>query len=101
MWRRTIGLSPDEFRRRNLLKPGQTTATQQEIREPIDMQHLLDRALELSDYHAKTARFAEKMHGSTKKKGMGIAAFLHGAGFTGSGERYLNALVGVDANERR
>jgi CO/xanthine dehydrogenase Mo-binding subunit len=28
---------------------------------------------------------------------MGIATFLHGAGFTGSGERYLNSLVGVEA----
>ncbi|MDE1177956.1 MAG: xanthine dehydrogenase family protein molybdopterin-binding subunit [Edaphobacter sp.] len=97
---RTIGLAPDEFRRRNLLKPGQTTATAQEIREPIDMPHLLDRALELSGYHAKMARFAKTNATSSKKKGMGIAAFLHGAGFTGSGERYLNALVGVEANER-
>ena len=96
---RTIGLAPDEFRRRNLLKTGQTTATAQEIREPIDMQHLLHRALELSDYHTKMARFAETNPTSAKKKGMGIAAFLHGAGFTGSGERYLNALVGVDADE--
>ena len=96
---KTIGLAPDEFRRRNLLKPGQTTATQQEIREPIDMQHLLDRALKLADYHGKTTRFTKENIGSTKKKGMGIAAFLHGAGFTGSGERYLNALVGVDADE--
>ncbi len=30
------------------------------------------------------------------KKGMGIAAFLHGAGFTGSGERYLASVVGVE-----
>ncbi|MBS1801278.1 MAG: xanthine dehydrogenase family protein [Acidobacteria bacterium] len=95
---RTIGMPPDEFRRKNLLKPGQTTATQQEIREPIDLQHLLDRALELSDYHAKMARFAKQNRGNAKKKGMGIAAFFHGAGFTGSGERYLNALVGVDAD---
>jgi CO/xanthine dehydrogenase Mo-binding subunit len=97
---RTIGMTPDEFRRRNLLKPGQTTATQQEIREPIDMQHLLDRALELSDYHAKMTRFAKQNRESTKRKGLGIAAFFHGAGFTGSGERYLNALVGVDADEQ-
>ncbi len=27
---------------------------------------------------------------------MGIAAFLHGAGFTGSGERYLASVVGVE-----
>lgn len=96
---RTIGFPPDEFRRRNLLKHGETTATQQEIREPIDLQHLLDRALKLSDYHAKTKRFAAQNREDTKKKGIGIAAFLHGAGFTGSGERYLNALVGVEATE--
>ena len=30
------------------------------------------------------------------RKGMGIAAFLHGAGFTGSGERYLASVVGVE-----
>ncbi|WP_084079995.1 xanthine dehydrogenase family protein molybdopterin-binding subunit [Edaphobacter aggregans] len=97
---RTIGLAPEEFRRRNLLKPGQTTATQQEIREPIDLQHLLDRALELSDYHAKAERFAIHNPGSSKKKGIGIAAFFHGAGFTGSGERYLNSLVGVEATDQ-
>jgi CO/xanthine dehydrogenase Mo-binding subunit len=96
---KTIGLAPDEFRRRNLLVPGQTTATQQEIREPIDMQHLLNRALELTDYHAKMEQFARTNPHSSKKKGLGIATFLHGAGFTGSGERYLNALVGVDADE--
>ncbi|RZU38998.1 xanthine dehydrogenase family protein molybdopterin-binding subunit [Edaphobacter modestus] len=94
---RTIGLPPDEFRRRNLLKQGETTATQQEIREPIDLQHLLDRALKLSDYHSKVKIFAEKNPKERKKKGIGIAAFMHGAGFTGSGERYLNALVGVEA----
>jgi CO/xanthine dehydrogenase Mo-binding subunit len=97
---KTVGLAPEEFRRRNLLQPGQTTATAQEIREPIDMPHLMDRALELSGYHAKMARFAKTNPYSSKKKGMGIAAFLHGAGFTGSGERYLNALVGVEANEQ-
>ncbi len=27
---------------------------------------------------------------------MGIAAFYHGSGFTGSGEAYLNSLAGID-----
>jgi CO/xanthine dehydrogenase Mo-binding subunit len=58
---------------------------------------LLDRALELSDYAAKKTRFAEDNKEGTRKKGIGIAAFLHGAGFTGSGERYLNSLVGAEA----
>ena len=86
------------------LKPGQTTTTEQVVREPIDMNKLLDRALELSDYRAKKQRFAEESasaaaKGSTRnslRKGMGIAAFLHGAGFTGSGERYLSSVVGVE-----
>src|SRR5712664_2733130 len=86
-----------EVRRRNFLKPGQTTTTQQVIREEIDLSHLLDRALELSDYAEKKARFAEENKVGMRKKGIGIAAFLHGAGFTGSGERYLNSLVGVEA----
>ncbi|OLD81546.1 MAG: carbon monoxide dehydrogenase [Acidobacteria bacterium 13_1_20CM_58_21] len=92
-----VGISPVEVRRRNFLKPGQTTTTEQTIREDLDLDHLLDRALELSDYAAKKARFAEENRNGMRKKGMGIAAFLHGAGFTGSGERYLNSLVGVEA----
>src|SRR6195256_228900 len=91
-----VGLSPVEIRRRNFLKPGQTTTTEQTIREEIDIGRLLDRALELSDYTAKKARFAEENAVGPIKKGMGIAAFLHGAGFTGSGERYLASVVGVE-----
>jgi CO/xanthine dehydrogenase Mo-binding subunit len=30
---------------------------------------------------------------------MGIAAFYHGSGFTGSGERYLNSLAGIDVTK--
>ena len=92
-----VGISPAEIRRRNFLKRGQTTTTQQVIREEIDLNHLLDRALELSDYAAKKTRFAKENKEGMRKKGIGIAAFLHGAGFTGSGERYLNSLVGVEA----
>src|SRR6266568_5126639 len=92
-----VGTSPIEVRGRNFLKPGQTTTTQQTIREEIDLDHLLNRALKLSDYQAKKARFARENKYGVLKKGIGIAAFLHGAGFTGSGERYLNSLVGVEA----
>jgi len=91
-----VGLSAVEVRRRNFLKPGQTTTTEQTIREEIDLGKLLDRALELSDYDAKRARFAQGNEAGPVKKGMGIAAFLHGAGFTGSGERYLASVVAVE-----
>jgi CO/xanthine dehydrogenase Mo-binding subunit len=92
----TVGLSPVEIRRRNFLKTGQTTTTEQTIHEPIDLDKMLDRALALSDYNEKQRRFRSTNPESTKKKGIGIATFLHGAGFTGSGERYLASVVGVE-----
>jgi CO/xanthine dehydrogenase Mo-binding subunit len=92
-----VGLSPVEIRRRNFLKPGQTTTTGQTVNEQINLSRLLDRALELSDYHAKKEKFAKENLHLSRKKGIGIAAFLHGAGFTGSGERYLGSMVGLEA----
>jgi len=91
-----VGISPVEVRKRNFLKPGQTTATEQVIRDPIDLDKLMDRALELTDYRAKKERFAAENAAGTVRKGIGLAAFLHGAGFTGSGERYLASVVGVE-----
>jgi CO/xanthine dehydrogenase Mo-binding subunit len=93
---RTIGLSPEAFRRRNFLSTGDHTATGQPLTDPVDMQHLLTRALADSDYHAKRAAFAASNPTSQIKRGVGFAAFMHGAGFTGSGERRLNSLVHLD-----
>jgi CO/xanthine dehydrogenase Mo-binding subunit len=90
------GLSPIEIRRRNFLKPGETTATEQTVHEPIDLGKLLDRGLTVSGYHSKKERFSRENQTGTTKKGIGIATFLHGAGFTGSGERYLSSVVGVE-----
>ena len=55
-----VGLSPIEIRRRNFLKPGQTTTTEQTIREAIDLEKLLDRALELSDYQSRRRNVSQK-----------------------------------------
>ena len=95
---RAAGLSPIEIRRRNFLQPGQSTTTGQVIREPIDLPKLLNHALEISQYHSKKIRFANENQkdAATTRKGIGLAAFLHGAGFTGSGERYLSSVVGVE-----
>ncbi|HKO35643.1 MAG TPA: xanthine dehydrogenase family protein molybdopterin-binding subunit [Pyrinomonadaceae bacterium] len=121
---KAIGLSPEEFRRRNFIKEGETTATNQVIREHVDLDGLLNRAFELTDYHAKRKRFAEENErGSSPTvragvsdarntpsltvglpprsialRGIGFATFMHGAGFTGSGEVYLQSVVGAEAN---
>ena len=92
-----VGLSPEELRRRNFVKEGETTATSQVIREKVEMEKLLDQALKLSDYHAKRERFAQQNPASSIKRGVGFASFMHGAGFTGSGEVYLQSVVGAEA----
>src|SRR5213078_234667 len=92
----TVGLTAEEFRRRNFIHEGETTATSQVIRENVNLDHLLNRAFELTDYHAKRERFARE-NSATQKKGIGFATFMHGAGFTGSGEGYLSSVVGSEA----
>ena len=86
------GLTPEEFRRRNFITDGQTNAVGQVLRDPVDMPRLLDRAFELSDYHAKSARFAQDNTAGSIRRGIGFACFMHGAGFTGSGEEHLASL---------
>ena len=94
---KAVGLTPVEFRRRNLLRTGETTSTGQEIRQQVDLERWMERALDHAGYYEKKARFDRENADSPSKKGIGFAVFLHGSGFTGSGERYLNSLVGVDA----
>ena len=91
-----LGLDPAELRRRNLLRDGQSTATGQVIRDGTDRVALLDRALSLADYDAKRAAHAiYNAAGSTTRRGIGIATFHHGAGFTGSGEVALASRLHV------
>jgi CO/xanthine dehydrogenase Mo-binding subunit len=108
-----LGLTPEEFRRRNFIKEGETTATNQVIREKVDLDGLLNRAFALTDYHAKRERFKREnaeWHRlqsvssspnhrlkSVPLKGIGFASFMHGAGFTGSGEVFLQSVVGAEA----
>ena len=86
---KVVGSAPDELRRRNFIQQGQTLAVIQVIHEKVDMGRLMDRALELSGYHEKRRRFRGENPHSATKKGIGFATFLHGAGFTGSGEEHL------------
>src|SRR5438094_2806958 len=102
---KTVGLTPEEFRRRNFIKQGETTATNQVIREKLNLEGLMNRAFELTDYHAKRERFAREnvaqavsLRSQTNslryiRKGIGFASFMHGAGFTGSGEVFLRSVV--------
>ena len=92
-----VGLAPDELRRRNFIRPGQVSAVGQVMRDQVDMDAILSRALEISGYHEKRARFAAANAAGRTRKGIGFSTFMHGAGFTGSGEDHLASIVTVEA----
>ena len=91
-----LGLDPAELRRRNLVRDGQTTATGQVINDGTDRLAVLDRALTLSDYQTRRASHAAfNATNVTTRRGIGLATFHHGAGFTGSGEVMLASRLHV------
>ncbi len=91
-----LGLEPADLRRRNLLRDGQTMATGQVFHDGVDLVKLLERGLQLASYDERRRRHAEfnRTH-PYLRRGLGMATFCHGAGFTGSGEKYLASEVAV------
>ena len=91
-----LGLDPVELRRRNLLRDEESTATGQVIRDGTDRHAVLEHALALADYDAKRSAHARFNASSTvTRRGIGVATFHHGAGFTGSGEVMLASRLDV------
>jgi len=91
-----LGIDPADLRRRNLLRPGETTVTGQTIDDGSDRVALLDRALELADVDAKRARHrAFNRDHPYLRRGVGMAAVHPGCGFTGDGEDRLDSRVEV------
>jgi CO/xanthine dehydrogenase Mo-binding subunit len=92
-----LGLAPEELRRRNFVRRGQTLATGQVVKDDVDMRALLERALSTCEWSSRRARFAEEnARGGPVRRGMGLATFLHGTGFTGSGEKHLASIVAAE-----
>ena len=91
-----IGMDPVELRRTNLIGNGDSTATGQVIRDGADRIEVMERALEMSDYRGRQAEHVAFNETSpTLRRGVGLATFFHGAGFTGSGEVFLDSEVHV------
>jgi len=80
-----LGMDPVQLRRINALRPGDTTATGQTLREDSSAHLVLEEAVRRTDFIRKRADYL----GSNRA--IGLALFYHGAGFTGSGERYLKS----------
>ncbi len=92
----TVGMDAIEFRRRNMIGDGDSTATGQVIADGVDRAALLGRAVELSGWREKEAAHARLARSDPWiRRGMGVACFHHGAGFTGGGEVMLASRLDV------
>jgi CO/xanthine dehydrogenase Mo-binding subunit len=91
-----IGMDPVELRRINLLKEGDTTSTGQVTSGGTDRHAILDQALKAGHYQQRKQE-TRAFNGTHPylRRGVGVSTILHGAGFTGNGEVYLNSKLDV------
>jgi len=90
---RRLGIDPVEFRRKNLLREGGTTATGQELTYSVGSHSTLE---EVARVAGEPPVEAAQSGGRVLRRGRGFATYFHGAGFTGSGERRLAGKVTVE-----
>lgn len=83
---RHLHIDPASLRRRNFIRQGQATVTGQILKSPVPLNELLDKAIAESNYDPANPHF-------------GIAAVMHGTGFTGTGEHDLASAVRLDRTE--
>jgi CO/xanthine dehydrogenase Mo-binding subunit len=90
----TLGVDPVKLRERNALRPGDLTATGQKLRDDCSALQALKEAVKRSGYRRKRKQY------KGTNKGIGVALFYHGSGFTGSGELKLGSRAAVECTER-
>ena len=85
-----LGMDPVALRRKNLLRPGLASATSDLQSHDCFAEEVLDIALLRSRYQEKKTAYETWNAGAgNTRRGIGLACFAHGAGFTGNGELYL------------
>lgn len=82
-----IKCTPLEFKNKYFVKTGDYTSTGGKFSYDIKLEDMIKKAEEISSFSDKYKKYS---NGSgLVKKGIGMSIFLHGCGFTGSGERDL------------
>jgi len=85
-----LGMDSARLREHNALAPGDTTATGQRLGEDCSARRVLREAMRKSGYRRKRKAFAGT------DRGIGLALYYHGSGFTGSGELKLASRASVE-----
>jgi CO/xanthine dehydrogenase Mo-binding subunit len=90
-----LGKDSLDFKLANLVRQGDTTATGGRYHYPVPVPQMVAEVLSKSDYRRKRADYAQPQRGRFRR-GIGIALWFHGAGFTGSGERdFIKAVTAL------
>ena len=89
-----LGMDPLDIRLKNALRTGDRFPYGQILKEKDNVVAVLEKAAEMSDYRAKRELCASQPEGKIRK-GIGIAAALHGGGFTGAGEDKMGTTARV------
>ena len=85
-----LGMDPVTLRETNALRPGDTTATGQKLGRDCSALAVLREAVRRTDFRRRRRSLA----GSNR--GLGLALFFHGSGFTGGGEVKLASKASVE-----
>lgn len=83
---RDLGEEPLAFKQRHLVKQGDATSTGGIYHFPVPLPEMIAEVEQMSGYSRKRAEYNAAKSGRYRR-GIGIALWFHGAGFTGSGER--------------
>lgn len=93
-----IGIEPLELKKAYFVKSGEDTATKGKFVYDIKLDEMLEKVEKISNYSNKYKAY--KNQSGNIRKGIGISIFLHGCGFTGSGERdFIKAKVKLVKHE--
>ncbi|HEX4962643.1 MAG TPA: xanthine dehydrogenase family protein molybdopterin-binding subunit [Thermoanaerobaculia bacterium] len=92
---RALGLDPYEIRARNVVEPGDRLPTGQVLDATTSARLCLEEAERRTGFRAKwrSLEAARERDGDGPRRGIGLALFFHGAGFTGNGERRMKSPV--------
>jgi CO/xanthine dehydrogenase Mo-binding subunit len=96
-----LRLDPVTIRERNALRPGDTTATGQEMGRDCSALQVLRAAVKRTDFRRKHRQLATpEPREAGRRRGIGLSLFFHGAGFTGAGEVMLASRASLELTER-
>ncbi|WP_077212515.1 xanthine dehydrogenase family protein molybdopterin-binding subunit [Bacillus dakarensis] len=90
-----------EYKRNYMVKQGDPTITNGKFKDPVLLEDMIMDLMKVTDYAKKKAEYRSFNQKSNRyKKGIGASFFLHGCGFTGSGERdHIKATVKLAKTE--